>query len=400
MRQRLTLLSSILVIAGTVVAQVPPPAGNTAQIPLKLNRVETKDIKLGGELRLTVDRLSDKIAKEKFDLQTLELSLDSHVLPKLVPRVVGRDLIVYDLKRKDDNREAWAALLGRPTEAMRKNVPVRLFIGATPVDVADPKEAVVTLRVFSRLAFWWCVFGLAIMFGLFVWLAKTSNIIRDSAPPKPLPGTKKPYSLARFQMAMWFFLVIAAFLFLLIITLTYDTLTSQTLVLIGIGTGTALGAAVIDSNKRAGADTALDTLSPQEARTAAELQGLQQIANNLAAVAAAPGATPVDIEAATKANADRDEKQQQLNVIRAQIADATSRLSQPVSTNFLVDILTDTNGISFHRFQMFVWTLVLGVIFCVKVWEVLMMPEFSETLLALLGISAGTYLGFKVPERQ
>ena len=28
------------------------------------------------------------------------------------------------------------------------------------------------------------------------------------------------------------------------------------------------------------------------------------------------------------------------------------------------------------------------------------MPEFSDTLLALMGISAGTYIGFKIPERQ
>jgi hypothetical protein len=28
------------------------------------------------------------------------------------------------------------------------------------------------------------------------------------------------------------------------------------------------------------------------------------------------------------------------------------------------------------------------------------MPEFGATLLALMGISAGTYLGFKIPEKQ
>ncbi len=28
------------------------------------------------------------------------------------------------------------------------------------------------------------------------------------------------------------------------------------------------------------------------------------------------------------------------------------------------------------------------------------MPEFSATLLAMLGISAGTYLGFKIPEKD
>jgi hypothetical protein len=66
----------------------------------------------------------------------------------------------------------------------------------------------------------------------------------------------------------------------------------------------------------------------------------------------------------------------------------------------LQDILNDAYGISFHRFQMFVWTVVLGFVFLESVWNRLSMPEFSATLLALQGVSAGTYLGFKIPEKQ
>src|SRR6185369_4468501 len=72
----------------------------------------------------------------------------------------------------------------------------------------------------------------------------------------------------------------------------------------------------------------------------------------------------------------------------------------PVSDGFVKDILSDVNGVTFHRFQIVVWTIVLGVIFGWTVWKRLAMPEFSDTLLALMGISAGTYLGFKFPERQ
>ena len=43
---------------------------------------------------------------------------------------------------------------------------------------------------------------------------------------------------------------------------------------------------------------------------------------------------------------------------------------------------------------------VLGVLFVYSVWNRLSMPEFSAMLLGLLGISDGTYLGFKIPERQ
>jgi len=70
------------------------------------------------------------------------------------------------------------------------------------------------------------------------------------------------------------------------------------------------------------------------------------------------------------------------------------------SEGFLHDVMSDPTGVSLHRFQMFVWTLVLGVIFVGSVYKNLEMPEFSATLLGLMGISSGTYLGFKVPEKQ
>jgi hypothetical protein len=44
------------------------------------------------------------------------------------------------------------------------------------------------------------------------------------------------------------------------------------------------------------------------------------------------------------------------------------------------------------------WTIVLGIIFISSVYRNLAMPEFSGTLLTLMGISSGTYLGFKIPE--
>ena len=71
------------------------------------------------------------------------------------------------------------------------------------------------------------------------------------------------------------------------------------------------------------------------------------------------------------------------------------------SRGFIRDVLSDASGgISIHRFQMFVWTLVLGVIFVASVYNNLEMPEFSAGLLGLMGISSGTYLGFKVPENS
>ena len=61
---------------------------------------------------------------------------------------------------------------------------------------------------------------------------------------------------------------------------------------------------------------------------------------------------------------------------------------------------SDGSGYSFHRFQIFAWTIVLGIIFLSSVYNNLTMPEFSTTLLGLMGISAGTYIGFKLPNRS
>ena len=77
-------------------------------------------------------------------------------------------------------------------------------------------------------------------------------------------------------------------------------------------------------------------------------------------------------------------------------ADSTPR----ESISFLKDILTDGASIGLHRFQMMVWTVVLFFIFWGAVWNKLALPEFDNTLLALMGISAGAYLGFKFPENQ
>jgi len=55
------------------------------------------------------------------------------------------------------------------------------------------------------------------------------------------------------------------------------------------------------------------------------------------------------------------------------------------SIDFINDILSDANGINFHRFQMLGWTLVLAFIFMKEVWEKLGMPTFDGNLLALQG---------------
>jgi hypothetical protein len=80
--------------------------------------------------------------------------------------------------------------------------------------------------------------------------------------------------------------------------------------------------------------------------------------------------------------------------------DRQSKEGAPVSSpsrGFLRDLISDANGIAVSRLQFVVWTLVLVGIFVVTVIRTLTMPTFDASLLTLMGISSGTYVGLKLP---
>ncbi len=63
---------------------------------------------------------------------------------------------------------------------------------------------------------------------------------------------------------------------------------------------------------------------------------------------------------------------------------------------FWNDLVDDGTGPSIHRFQMLIFTIILVMIFVIKTASGLVMPDFDTSLLALMGISNGTYIGFKM----
>src|SRR5262249_3335167 len=99
----------------------------------------------------------------------------------------------------------------------------------------------------------WIVAGCAISIvtlALLLALGICTNALRDSTPDPPSPA-KRPYSLARTQIAFWTWLVVSSFVFLYLVTGSLETITSGVLVLIGISTGTLVGGAIIDQAKPA-----------------------------------------------------------------------------------------------------------------------------------------------------
>jgi len=289
--------------------------------------------------------------------------------------------------------------------------------------------------------FWGWVVVLILFLGGFWRLATHSEMLRDSGQDPP-DGKFRPYSLAKVQMALWFFWVINAYIFIWVTSSALDTITTTVLALIGIGAGTALGASAQDGNKfdalvaekadleqkatRLPADEdrlkTLEGLLAETSQLQEDKKRLESLVSSSSVVASPPPTPAASSSAASPAPAATAPTatpppptpavapatvplpppclQHRLAGMDAcqQLHEITKILQSRASQDFFQDVLTDDVGISFHRFQMFVWTIVLGIIFITEVYRNLAMPDFSATLLALMGISSGTYMGFMLTE--
>jgi len=231
---------------------------------------------------------------------------------------------------------------------------------------------------------------------LFLWLARTTNLIREPGPC-PVPGKLRPYNLGRAQMAFWLFLIYASYVVIWLITNALDTITPSLLGLMGISAGTALGEALIDSGKLNARDDQLQSLTAEKQSLEQSIPELQSQVNDLNSRA---NLTPEDTANRDSLNRQLQNNRARLAQISEQIRTVTPSAAAGVSKGFLRDILSDSSGYSFHRFQIFAWTIVLGIMFISSVYNNLTMPDFSATLLGLMGISSGTYIGFKFPEQK
>jgi len=257
------------------------------------------------------------------------------------------------LDRNAENDEAWHTLLHSPTGFTRDTL---VSVGPTPNEMISTEVQKCQLEILPPLEFYIFMMVLGITLLIFLYLTRRTGILRNPHV-RPLPGTFAPYDLGRFQMAFWFFLVVAAYVFIWMVTAELDTITGSVLGLLAIGSGTALGSSLIDGG---GASVPAAPAAPTALATP---QG-----DPVVVVSPAPAAPPPPALVQT-------------------------------SRGFLHDVLHDSHGLSLYRFQLFVWTIVLGVIFCVSVYDGLAMPQFNPTLLGLMGISSGTFLGAKFPER-
>jgi hypothetical protein len=377
----------------TVHPAAPPSVIHPPPVVMSVRGVSPSVSGIDKTIYVQIDSLPEAIRRDRIDPRNFILYLNGYPVWNVRAQLVNpsRGILEFKLARADTSQAVWVSLLGSPTSLTKPGVAVGVGYGNSPeLGYSEQIPPFITLTVLDP---WWLIVGFLALFSLaflFLRLVRNSNIIRDASPPFPPEGFKKPYSLARLQMAVWFFLVAGAFIFLFLITHSIDTLNQQALLLIGMGAGTALGATLVDNSKRTVRESKLVELRPLRERLTAEIKALE------AMVAKDPSPTSSNKDAiANLPAAQLAEKRSTLEATDAEIKDIEQSKSAPVSAGFLDDILSDAGGIGFHRFQMLAWTVILGLLFVYSVWERLAMPEFSATLLSLMGISAGTYLGFK-----
>lgn len=363
--------------------------------------------------------MSDPVLKEHFPknakIDDLVLFLDDVPLKGVhpeqsfaVPEEDSEDApqvhyLRFTLRRTEISKDAWAKILSHPQFSRRVKVSVGFENGTEMTTYVLPNAKVseneCVFIVIPPLSFWLGVLIILGALAVFIHLARWTDIVRETDAPRR-PDKCFPYSLSRMQMAFWFFLVIGAFFFLWVIIGDTDTLNSSVLGLIGISAGTALGAAFANSAKPPAADAESDLPAVNLSQPRPKIR--IEIGRLIAAAKAELKLIEVDraqidpaAEEKLAANADAQAKKTQ------QITDLQRQLDYfqwPAWKGLMYDLLAENNAVAFHRFQIFIWTIVLGIMFVANVYNELAMPQFSATLLGLLGISAGTYVGFKIPE--
>ena len=347
------LLSAGLLLAGASPACAASQSPAKDAITMTVTNV-TGTLALDRQITITVANLREFLTKPGNDPKKFVLYLQGRAIEGIVPQTVpGEERLRFDVQRTEASKDAWSALLGSPHGATRQ---VTVSVG---YDSEEPVETLVTKYELHivRSALWAWLLGAAffVVLAAYIWFLMDRRVLRD---PSELPREYWSWSLGRTQMAVWGFLVLACFIFISQLTGAIAPLSESAIVLIGISAATALGAKTVEASNERSKSKSDEIKLLRQVFKPAEYTGTKE-----------------EIKLAKKAG------------------------YRPTD-GFLCDLLADQDGYSLHRLQMAAWTVVLAIIFGSEVYRTLSMPEFDTTLLALMGISGGTYVGFKLQENK
>jgi hypothetical protein len=348
-----------------------PPTG-----PVVL-AVDPPSAGLGDAITLTVGDLQDVITAAQ-GCENILLFIDGSPLLGLPPNRCDPDSghIGFVLKRTPENQDTLNQILRRPTSFDRA---VQVTVGSSPTRSypRNNNDVSLELKQIPQAEFTFFVVIALLTIALVVTLGRRTSLLRESGGDPDRKQNRRPYSLGRTQQAFWFTLAVLAYIFVWLVTDQLDSLSQSTLLLIAISSGTALASEALSRSQ-------LEKLQAELAR----LRSGRAKADERREEAGKPDASAASLRAATD----------QLAEIDARIKTTEAAIGKNDTQGFLRDLVQDSNGVSLQRLQIMVWTLVLGGIFLDEVYAHLTMPEFSATLLTLMGISSGTYLAGKSSE--
>jgi hypothetical protein len=400
----------------------PPPA----PVVISVENANGRDKNLAhltDRILVKVKNLSALLAPKNDQITSVILFLDNRPLPNTKaqptgPSENGVTVLAYDLRPNyDDAKEAetWRFILISARRASPHQIPISVGLPGQPIS-SDQALILMTPKAGYQVAVY--AFLGTLLFCV-VWLARKSDLIRGG--PIPEGGGPRKFSLGQTQMAIWFCLIVIGWAYISLMTISAAHLSSSVLVLMGISGTTGLAAVLVDATKtsRSAARREVEQLQGEldgvggsaglrrqviDGRAALRLAQAQptlaapaQPVGGSSAAGAQPAVAPVPVNLASLEIqlAEKDARLKKL------LAEGVTVTRQPATQkqSWISDILSDENGISFHRFQMLAWTLVLGAYFGVSIFKDYVMPEFDTQMLVLMGISSGTYLGFKLPEQ-
>ncbi|WP_184544651.1 hypothetical protein [Mucilaginibacter sp. FT3.2] len=278
---------------------------------------------------------------------------------KSLPKEIS---IPFIFKRDSTTRDAWNELF-KMAHWNKNRITFKMAIGWSgmfPLNTTTAKtvNTKVLVLFYNTWKFYFLCVLYAAFIAYFVYLCKKTGLIRD---PDLTNSGNGPFSLAQTQLAFWTVIVVGGFIYLIVLTGLTDSLNDSILLLLGISGTTTGAASFIDYYKKTNLTKGL-------------------------------AAQPVPVKVVDPALPENSPTVQMI-----------VKPLHPANTikhhrNFILDILSDGVNVSVQRTQTVLWNLVLGLYF---IWFVITnkaMPEFSNTLLVLAGVSSVLYVGSKGPE--
>jgi hypothetical protein len=239
----------------------------------------------------------------------------------------------------------------------------------------------------------WAALLVGVMTAFLVWMGRNTNMLRSHRLRRRPTGALQ-YSLSHCQLAFWFAVIFVAFVYLWMVLDDIPKFSETAFFLTGISLATAIGASFTTGKHDL---AALERYNRDMAmREGLDETRLERVVSRLSARATHQWKIAMwrnrgehgkeDLEAIYQ---NHVEMQRQLRFLK---------LRDQWLRRWLVDLLSEHGDVTLPRVQMFVWTLVLGFLFLWHAFTKLEMPDFSAPILALMGLSAGGFVGFRVQE--